>query len=220
MIVLTISDTHAPFAHKDALDFLSDLKRRYKPDRVVHIGDLGDQYGWSRHGDRDPDSPGQAEEYEECLKWCYQLYKLFPKVDACVGNHDERLAKAARRAGIPARLYKSVREIYESPRGWKWQQSYLIDDVAYTHGEGFCGLDCAIKAARFFCRSCVIGHTHSVGGVRWVCSEYARVFGCSTGCLVDPESFGLAYSRKFAAKPVLGSAVIIDGIPQFIPMGK
>jgi len=217
MRVLAIGDTHSPYAHANALDFLADLKRKYKPEVVVHIGDLGDQYGWSRH-DPSPDAMSSGDEVEACLAWCEKLYKLFPAVKACIGNHDERLVKAAIRARIPARLVKSIAEMYESPKGWEWQTGYVLDEIAYTHGEGFGGPDAAIRAARILCRSCVIGHTHAVGGVRWACSQYSRVFGCSTGCLVDPESFGLAYSRKFAAKPVLGSAVIIDGVPQFIPL--
>lgn len=218
MRILAIGDSHAPFAHAGALDFLSDLKRRVKPNVIVHIGDVGDQYGWSRHG-RDPDSPGQAEEWVKCLAWCKKLYKLFPVVSVCVGNHDERLVKAAIRAGLPSRVLRGLPEVYGSPRGWAWRSGYVYDSVIYTHGEGFGGPDAATRAARAFGRSCVIGHTHSVGGVRWVCSQYSKVFGCSTGCLVDPQSFGLAYSRKYAAKPVLGSAVVIDGVPQFYPMG-
>ncbi len=178
MRVLAIGDTHAPFAHADALDFLADLQRRHKPHAVVHIGDLGDQYGWKSHDDLDPDYTGPAQEVEECRVWCKKLYKLFPKAKVCFGNHDERLAKAANRSLIPKKLVATIREIYETPRGWEWSHGHEIDDVVYT-----------------------------------------RIFGCSTGCLVDPDSFALAYTRKFANKPVLGSVIVDNGVPQFFPMG-
>lgn len=220
MIVLAIGDTHAPFVHADALDFLRDLKREYKPDKVVHIGDLGDQYGWKRHEDQDPDALSPKDEDEACLKWCRKLYKIFPDVDACIGNHDERLAKAMKRAGVPSRLCKSIREIYDSPAGWRWQRSYIYDGVAHLHGEGFSGPDAAVKAAQKICRSAAIGHCHTTAGVRWFSTDFSRVFGLSVGCLVDPESFAFAYTKKYAARPVLGSAVVIDGVPQFIPMGS
>src|SRR5215469_8367160 len=93
LIVLDIGDTHSPFAHPDALDFLADLKHEWKPDVAVHVGDLGDQYGWSRHGRQDPDSPGQGREWDEAIAWNKQLYKIFPNIRACIGNHDKRLAK-------------------------------------------------------------------------------------------------------------------------------
>ena len=37
--ILVISDTHIPYHHKDSIDFLKAIKRKYKPDRVIHIGD-------------------------------------------------------------------------------------------------------------------------------------------------------------------------------------
>ena len=220
LIVLDIGDTHAPFAHRNTLDFLADLNHEWKPDVVVHIGDLGDQYGWSRHGRQEPDAPGQGEEWDKVLAWNRQLYKIFPDVKACIGNHDKRLAKAAARAGIPARFVKSIPDMYECPRGWKWRDYWIIDGVVHAHGVGFNGENCAVTAARWFGRSCVIGHTHSVGGVRWLQSEVSRVFGCSTGCLVDQRSIGMAYAKESKSKPVLGSSIIVDGIPQFIPMGE
>src|SRR5215469_3263780 len=116
LIVLAIGDTHGPFAHPNALDFLADLNHEWKPDQVVHIGDLGDQYGWSRHGRQDPDAPGQGEESDRMAEWNRQLFDLFPKAKACIGNHDKRLAKAANRAGIPARFVKSIPDVYDWPR--------------------------------------------------------------------------------------------------------
>lgn len=37
--ILFISDLHAPYNHPDALDFLSDLNTKYKPTRVISLGD-------------------------------------------------------------------------------------------------------------------------------------------------------------------------------------
>ena len=37
--ILVISDMHVPFHHPDAFDFLRALKKKYKPDRIVCIGD-------------------------------------------------------------------------------------------------------------------------------------------------------------------------------------
>lgn len=37
--ILVIPDLHAPYQHKGALDFLSDMKRKYKPTRIVNMGD-------------------------------------------------------------------------------------------------------------------------------------------------------------------------------------
>lgn len=42
MNVLVIGDTHIPFAHKNYLEFCKETQKRFKCDRVVHVGDLVD----------------------------------------------------------------------------------------------------------------------------------------------------------------------------------
>lgn len=215
--VLAIGDTHSPFAHPHALDFLRDLKRRYKPDVVVHIGDLGDQYGWSRH-DPSPDAMSGGFEVEACRKWCRSLYKLFPCVLACIGNHDARLVRNAQRARIPTALIRSIPEIYDCPDGWEWADDHTIDGVRYFHGERCATAEPAVWAVRSCGSSCVIGHYHMAGGVKVLQHRWGRLFGMSLGCLVDRNSPALAYAAPNIRCPALGSGVIIDGVPTWIPM--
>jgi predicted phosphodiesterase len=217
MKILVIPDTHAPFAHADALDFLRDQRRQLRPDAVVHIGDLGDQLGWCRHG-RAPDAPGQADEDRATLAWVGRLTRLFPRVRVCVGNHDLRLTRAAQRAGIPSRLHSSLAAIYSTPRGWRWADRWVIDGVCYQHGDGYSGADCAMKAAKNNRCNTAIGHVHSAAGVRYHANGVDVIWGMSVGCLIDSDAFGLAYAARSAAKPVLGCGMVIDGIPSFIPM--
>jgi metallophosphoesterase superfamily enzyme len=217
--ILILPDLHAPFHHPGALDILADLRRVHKPDSVVCIGDLGDQHGWSRH-DRSPDAPGQADEDLATLSFCRSLYKVFPKASACVGNHDARLARACSRAGIPSRLHRTVAEVYDSPPGWQWSDSHVIDGVAFIHGEGYSGKDGALKAAKDNRVNTVIGHIHSAAGVQYSAGPFSTIWGLAVGCLVDSASIGMAYARSCAAKPVLGAGLIVDGIPMFIPMRK
>ena len=40
--ILVISDMHIPYHHKDSIEFLKEIKKQYKPDFVVNIGDLLD----------------------------------------------------------------------------------------------------------------------------------------------------------------------------------
>ena len=54
--VLVISDLHIPYHHPDAFEFLKALKKKYKPDLVVNIGDEIDQHSISMH-DSNPDLP-------------------------------------------------------------------------------------------------------------------------------------------------------------------
>ena len=52
--ILVISDTHCPYHHPDLISFLKTIKKKYKPDRVIHIGDEVDSHAISFH-DSDPD---------------------------------------------------------------------------------------------------------------------------------------------------------------------
>lgn len=217
MRVLIIPDTHAPYAHPDALDFLSGLKRRYKPDTVVHIGDLGDQHGWSRHT-ASPQAKGGADEDTACLAWCKKLYKLFPVVKACIGNHDTRLAKAGERAGVPNRLLATIPQIYESPEGWEWGRQHVIDNVYYCHGDGVRGNDPAMQAVRLLGISCAIGHYHTLGGVSWLVTTQAERFALSVGCLCDPDAPAFGYAAASLRRSRYGAGVVLDGIPHFIPL--
>lgn len=217
--VLAFSCTHAPYVDPRALKFLESVARRYRIDTPVMLGDLGDWHGVSRHL-RLPDALGQACEYEQCLKFCRKLYKLFPDVKACYGNHDTRLAKAAQRAGIPSKLHKDIQDVYECPDGWEWAYHHRVDGTHFEHGDGVRGgYDPAGNICRQLGRSVVIGHHHSIAGVRWYNTAIDRRFACSAGCLVDTESYGMAYGKVFVLRPMLGCVVIIDGVPSFVPMG-
>lgn len=216
--ILAFSCTHAPYHHPDALDFLATVKRKYKPDTVVCLGDLGDGHGWSRHT-RLPDSLGQGDEDAACIKFCKRLYTLFPKAKACVGNHCLRLVKAAQRAGIPSRMHADIQKMYESPDGWEWADYHKnIDGLAYFHGDQVRGAEPALQAVRHAGMSCVIGHHHSHGCVKQIPSEFGIRYAVSVGCLVDGDSYGLAYAQRYIVSPALGCAVVLDGIPQFVPM--
>ncbi len=217
MRTLILPDIHAPYHWGGTLALCRTLKKRLKPDRVVCIGDLADQHGWSQY-EREPDSLGQGTEDLATLAFCRELYSIFPRVLACVGNHDCRLAKRAARAGLPSRLHLTISDMYQSPAGWEWADRHVIDSVVYQHGEGFSGAQAALKAAVANRQSTVIGHVHSAAGVAYASNGVNRIFGMSVGCLIDVEAPAFRYGRTTAAKPVLGYGVVIDGVPHFEPV--
>jgi hypothetical protein len=217
MRTLVIPDLHAPFQHPAALDFLADLKRRTRPQQVVCIGDEIDAHGWSTH-ERDPGAPGQADELTAALAFLRQLYRLFPRVKCCESNHTLRAIKAAKRAALPAAFLRPLRDVLGAPRGWEWAPRWLLDGVVYFHGEGFSGEGAARKAALAYRHPCVMGHLHSEAGVSWTAGPFDRLWGCSTGCLIDPNAVAFDYSRHSPKRPMLGAAVVLDGVPHFEPL--
>ena len=47
--ILVISDMHIPYHHKDSIKFLKEIKKEFKPDTVINIGDLLDFHAISMH---------------------------------------------------------------------------------------------------------------------------------------------------------------------------
>jgi hypothetical protein len=214
MIVLSIPDLHEPFGHKDAYDFLADIRRKWKPDRIVCQGDESDQHRLSDH-EHHPDMPGPKDEYDAMIKRLRIFYKLFPKVEVCISNHTSRPYRKAFSAGLPRLYLKDYRDFMQAPKGWSWHQRILIQNVVYEHGEGVSGKDAAWKAMMQNKRSTVIGHIHAYGGVVYSSDPFSQSFALNSGCLVDPEALAFKYGEKYRNKATLGCGIVIDGVEAY-----
>jgi len=84
--ILVISDTHCPYHHPDLIPYLKAIKKKYKPDRVIHIGDEVDSHAISFH-DSDPDLYSAGDEREQSLTIIHSMEKIFPVVDLMDSNH-------------------------------------------------------------------------------------------------------------------------------------
>lgn len=216
--VLTISDLHAPFHHKDAIPFLLYLKKHFKCDRIVCMGDEADFHGLSKFP-KDPDGYSAGHEFQEARLFLQELFGHFPVVQSCTSNHTSRPFRKAYEAGIPEEMILSYEKFFKAPDGWQWADKFVIDNVDYIHGEGYTGQMAASKAAIQRRRSTVIGHIHTFGGVQYMEGANDRIFGMNTGCLIDVERYAFAYGKKLANKPTIGTGVVINGIHAFyIPL--
>lgn len=217
--VLAIGDIHAPATHPGYLQFCRDIFSAWRCDRAVMIGDVLDFHAISFHS-REPEAAGaddEAERSQECVdKWS----KVFPDADVMIGNHDARVYRLAGSVNIPPRFIRDYSEVWKTP-GWRWAEDCHIDGVHYIHGTGFTGKTPALNAALASMQSTVMGHCHSVGGVRWTAGPTKRVFGLDTGCGVDVHHPAMAYGRNLSVKPILSVGVVIDGIPyhEIMPCG-
>ena len=219
--VLVIPDLHNPCSRKGGLAFCKDLRRKYKTTRTIFIGDVTDWHGISFHA-KHPEMPGPKDEHELALKCIKKWYKAFPNATVILGNHDRRVIRLAESVNIPAKFIRNYEDIWETPK-WKWVDDYIIDEVYYTHGDGAgSGMYPAYNLVRKMGMSCVLGHHHSAGGVKWLVNPLRRMFGLDTGCLIDDKQMAFAYSKKAVMRSVLSAAVVIDGIPEHIvmPCGK
>ncbi len=215
--VLAIPDIHFPAHHPDTFEFLKAVKTKYRPLEIVCLGDEIDAAALGEW-DKDPDAPGAGEELFQAIQYLKKLYSVFPKVKVCISNHTDRIYRRAFKAGLPKRLMRSYQEILEAPKDWEWREYWEIDGVRYEHGEGFSGQQGALKAATQNMQPTVIGHLHSHAGIQYYANEKYLIWGFNAGCLIDRKHSAFNYGKNIKAKPIIGVGIIINGIPQFIPM--
>lgn len=216
-VILAVPDIQAPFQHIDTLDFLEAVKKHYKPDVHVNMGDEVDFHALSDYTP-DPDGYSAGHEFEKALEFLRCYYELFPKAQVCISNHTIRPLKRAFKHGIPKAFLRTFSEFLEAPRGWEWAEKIEIDGIIFEHGESFGGVRAPMKHALANMKSTVIGHHHSIAGVEYFANGEKLIFGMGTGCLIDVTSYAFKYGSKIKTKPILGVGIIIDGIPRFVPM--
>jgi hypothetical protein len=215
--VLAISDLQYPFAHRDHLDFLKAVADKYSPTRVVCIGDEADFHSLSAYT-HDPDGYSSGDEYRATLKDLHKLYQVFPRVVSLESNHTSRPFRKAFEAGIPKLFIRPYREFLEAPVGWSWKEREEIDGVLYEHGLGMTGQYAHLRAALANMQSTVMGHLHANFGVEYAANRKVLVFGMAIGCLMDSDSYASAYGKVFKRKPILGTGIVVRGIPIPVPM--
>ena len=67
--ILVISDLHIPYHHQDSFAFLKEIKKEFKPDFIVNIGDLLDFHAINMHT-HDPDLYSPGHELQISKKIC------------------------------------------------------------------------------------------------------------------------------------------------------
>lgn len=218
MRTLVIGDIHLPFEHPDYLQFCLDIYSSWNCNCVVFIGDVVDAHALS-FWDTDPHGYSAEEEARVAAEHLIEWNQAFGVAKVCIGNHDERHYRKARKAGIPDRYLRTYNEIYSAPK-WEWDFDHRIDGVLYTHGTGCSGKDAAINLAIQKRSSVAIGHTHSWGGVKYHSNDESRVFGMNVGCGVDSTKYAFAYGAHMPSRPTLGAGVVIEGKEAYFePMG-
>jgi|TARA_Y100001973_G_C5139688_1_gene302264 predicted phosphodiesterase len=211
--VLVVGDLHLPAEHEDYLSFCKAIKKKYKTDAVVFIGDVVDHHAISFHH-RHPEEDAAVAEYHRAMKGLKDWKKAFPEALVCIGNHDERVQRVAASAGIPPMYLKEYKEIYDTPQ-WCWKFEHTVDEVAYVHGTGASsGTTPAFNSAKARLQSTVSGHIHSAAAICWTEGpNNKRIFGFNVPCGVNKDHKMMQYGKNFLKKPINGVGVVIDGHP-------
>jgi len=215
--ILVISDTHCPFQHKDAIKFLGAIKDKYKPNRVIHIGDEIDNHAMSFH-DSDPNLHSAGDELERAREVIWQIEELYPKVDVIESNHGSLAYRKAKVAGIPKQMLRPYEEILGTKK-WKWHFELEVrlpngQPCYFHHGRSANSL----TASQHRGMPIVQGHYHEKFNIQYWGTTERLNWGMNVGCLVDDKALAFEYNNSNLKRPIIGCGVIIDSQPHLLPL--
>ncbi len=216
--VLVIGDLHIPYHHSDAFSFLKAVKEKYKPDRVIQIGDEVDFHAISFHG-ANPDLLSPGDELKSAIQKLQILYKMFPKVDLLESNHGSLVYRKGVAHGLPRNVFKSFREVLEAPKEWKWHFDLIIKlsnntDCYFHHGKTADPL----RLSQSMGMNAVQGHYHEKFSINYWGNSLGLYWQAFTACLVNDYSLAMSYNNTNLKRPILGSLMLLDGWPKLLPM--
>ena len=208
---------HHPYAHPDTVPFLTALKKKFKFDKIVCIGDEVDFHSLSFH-DSDPDLDSAGTELRKAIKGLKPIYKMFPTVSVVESNHGSMVFRKGLASGIPKAALRGYRDVIQAPKGWVWSFDLKLNTplgpVYFCHGKS----GAAGRLASLYGHSTVQGHYHSQAQISYISTPQNLLFDCHTGCLVDSHSLAMKYNAINPKRPVISVVIILGGIPQIIPM--
>lgn len=216
--ILVISDLHIPYHHPDAFVFLAALKKKYKFDRIINIGDEVDNHSISYH-EHDPDLAGPNDELTEARRYLKTLEKMFPNMDIISSNHGSLYSRKLKTAGLPKAILKSMNDIYNVGKGWVFHRELILklptgEDCLFVHGMSAQG----VQASQDRGINLVQGHFHTKFNITYWRSSRQLSWGMTVGCLVDRETLAFEYAREGKKMQIIGCGGIIDGYPRLFPM--
>ena len=215
--ILVISDMHLPYQHKDAIQFLKEIKKEFKPDFVVNIGDLLDFHAINMHT-HDPDLYSAGMELDRSKEYIKEIESIYPEVREVDSNHSSLVYRRALKYGMSKQFLKPYGE-FLGTRKWKW-----VDDLTltmsngqrcfFTHGRS---AD-VLKVSQTMGMSAVQGHYHTKFLISYWANPDNLFFAMNVGCMINQKSMAFNYAKNFKTRFILGCGIIINGVPRLLPM--
>jgi len=215
--ILVISDLHIPYHHKDSFSFLKAIKKEYKPDFIVNIGDMLDFHAINMHT-HDPDLYSPGQELKVAKEYVAELENIFPEVIEVDSNHSSLVYRRALKYGMSRQFLKDYGDFLGTKK-WKW-----VDDLTlpmsngqrcfFTHGRA---AD-VLKVSQTMGMSAVQGHYHTKFTIQWWANQNNLSFEMKVGVLINQKRMAFNNAKNFKTRFILGCGIIINGIPRLLPM--
>ena len=219
--ILAISDIQEPWAHPDAYDFIKKVKDVLQPKLVVQIGDYAD-FGPFSNFTPEPEGLSAKSELDGVKEKTKIWAKMFPNMYITLGNHEMRLYRKSKEAGLPPQVLKQFNDIVGAPEGWifvdklKVNWSDPVKRILFVHTGPGAKTHTPLSVKEH--ARVVHGHLHSSFWIKYHSTTDALLWDMNIGCLIDGQSPVFNYDKKNILRPILGTGVIIDGQPRLVPM--
>lgn len=216
--IVCISDQHFPYNHPDVIAFLRAIEKKYRPDKIVNIGDETDGHAISFH-EHSPDLMSPSDELQTAINRMKPLYELWPEMDLVESNHGSLVYRRGSHAGLPRYVLKPYGDVLEAPKTWTWHKDLTLQasdgsHIYFCHGRASDGM----KLSQSMGMSTVQGHFHEKFEIRYWGNSIGLYWSMIIGCLIDNDSLAFAYNKLNLKRPIIGTGVILNGQPKLVPM--
>jgi len=211
--ILVFPDMHMPYHSEPAVEAAIQLGEAFKPDEMVHLGDLCDFYNVSNFPKKRDRPSNLGKELDEAKAMLAEI-KARTGAERCTlleGNHEARIRKyiwnkAPQFGRIRALHVDSLLGLKDI--GWDFipeHKFYAVNDVYFTHGE-FCTIHAAKKHMDEYRVSIIHGHAHRITS-RYHKGLSGTIEGHEMGCLC---SFDVSadYVKRANWQHAVGTVVI------------
>lgn len=164
MKIAALPDCHVPFHSRKALALAIKVIKDFKPDVLVHMGDLVDFYAVSRF-DKDPTKDrGLKHELVTVKHVLDRLDDLAPRKIFITGNHCERLEKyVLKNAPALAGIVSLDDVLGLKERGWEvypYQEPAVIGKLSFVHDLGYAGVNSLRQTINAYPANLIMAHSH------------------------------------------------------------
>ena len=165
--ILIVPDTHIPGHDRRAWKLMLKAGRAFKPDVLIHLGDLMDFFAISSYSKDPRRSVLLKDELVEVRKGRADLDALGAKRKVMLGsNHGDRLQrylmdKAPELFGLIDE--PQLLDLYDN--GWEWipyKETFQLGKVHWVHDIGLSGKNATARTLEQMQHSVVCGHNHAM----------------------------------------------------------
>lgn len=225
--ILVIGDLHFPFANIEKLKKIYTAISKEKPDMVCQVGDIFDQYNFSKYAKK----PGFMKPEKETELMREQALKFWSAVQAAapnakcyqlVGNHDVRLAKriADKIPEASHIISDYMKQMMNFPGVISMssdRDELKIDGILFIHGY----LSKLGDHAKKNLMNVVVGHSHRAG-LEFFKSRGKIIWELNVGHVANEKALPLQYGQQKTKNWTVGYGLLkkVNGLwqPQFIPL--